>query len=256
MRIKILGAHNLESQNCKYVSLLVDNVLAVEAGALASSLPFAVQQKLKAVLLTHQHYDHVRDIPALGMSFLLHENSLDIYATQAVFEALADSLLNDSLYPNFMEKPPEKPAFRFKVIAPDKAEIINNYSVLAVSVNHSVPTVGYQITSADGKVVFYTSDTGPGLAECWQRVSPQLLIIEVTAPNRFEEFSHHTGHLTPGLLGQELESFRKLKRYLPQVVLTHMNPLEEKEIKTEVDLVAGSLNATIQLGYEGMIIDL
>lgn len=256
MRIQILGAHNLESRYSRYVSLLIDDVLAIEAAALTSSLPFPAQQKLKAVLLTHQHYDHVKDIPALGMNLLLHGNTIEICSTRPVYEALATHLLNDVLYPNFMERPPEKPAIHFRVIEPYRAEQIGGYSVLAVPVNHAVPAVGYQVTSADGKVVFYSSDTGPGLADCWQQISPQLLIIEVTAPNRYEEFAHRSGHLTPGLLGQELESFRQLKGYLPQVVLVHMNPVEEKDIAAEIAAVARSLNTAIQLGYEGMRINL
>ena len=256
MHIQVLGAHNLESQGSRYVSLLIDDVLAIEAGALTSSLPFPAQQKLKAVLLTHQHYDHIRDIPALGMSFLLHENTIEIYSTQPVYEALATNLLNERLYPNFMEKPQDKPTINFKIIEPNRAQEINGYSVLAVPVNHSVPTVGYQVTSAGGKTLFYTSDTGPGLAKCWQQVSPQLLIAEVTAPNRYEEFARGSGHLTPSTLGQELDCFRELKGYLPQVVLVHMNPMEEKEIEAEIAMVARSLNTTIRLGYEGMRINL
>ena len=236
MYVQLLGAHNLESRDSRYVSLLIDDVLAIEASALTSSLSLAAQLKLKAVLLTHQHYDHVRDIPALGMNFFLHQSTIEICSTRSVYEVLAAHLLNDTIYPNFMEKPPEKPAVRFRVLEPHRAEQIAGYSVLAVPVNHAVPAVGYQVTSADGKALFYSSDTGPGLAECWQQVSPELLIIEVTAPDRYEEFAHRSGHLTPGLLGQELEGFRKLKGYLPQVVLVHMNPVEEKDIATEIDV--------------------
>ncbi len=256
MNIQFLGAHNIESQNARFVSLLVDDVLAIEAGALTSSLPFPAQQKLRAILLTHQHYDHVRDIPTVGMNFLLFESTIEIYSTRPVYEALEAHLLNDSLYPNFMARPPEKPTIQFKVIEPGTIEQIGSYSVLAVPVNHSVPTVGYQITSADGKTVFFTSDTGPGLADCWQQVSPELLIIEATYPNQYEEFARRSGHLTPGLLGQELESFRELKGYLPPIFLVHMNPMEEKEIEAEIAVVAKSLNTTIRLGYEGMRIQL
>jgi phosphoribosyl 1,2-cyclic phosphodiesterase len=256
MQIKILGAHNLESQDCRLVSLLIDDVLAIEASALTSSLTFPAQQKLKAVLLTHQHYDHIRDIPALGMNFLLHENTVEIYSTQPVYEALAAHLLNDRLYPNFMERPPEKPAIQFKTMEPGRTETIAGYRVLPISVNHAVPTVGFQITSSDGKTVFYTSDTGPGLAECWHQVSPELLIIEVTACNKYEEFARQSGHLTPALLQQELESFRNIKGYLPQVVLVHMNPLDEKIIEAEIAAVTSVLNTTIRLGYEGMRIHL
>jgi ribonuclease BN (tRNA processing enzyme) len=256
MQVKFLGAHNVESQDSRLVSLLIDDVLAIEASALTSSLSFRAQQKLKAVLLSHQHYDHVRDIPALGMNFLIHESTIEIYSTRPVHEALAAHLLNEVLYPDFTERPPGKPSIKFKTVEPGRTESIAGYSVLPISVNHAVPTVGYQITSADGKTVFYTSDTGPGLAECWRQVSPELLIIEVTACNRYEEFAHQSGHLTPSLLQQELESFRDIKGYLPPVVLVHMNPLDEKIIEAEIAVVNKSLNTNIQLGYEGMQIEL
>jgi ribonuclease BN (tRNA processing enzyme) len=256
MNIKFLGAHNIESKNCRFVSLLIDDILAIDAGALTSGLSFPAQQKLKAVLLTHQHYDHVRDIPALGMNFFLHDNTIEIYSTHLVHEALANHLLNDNLYPDFMARPPQKPAIKFNIIEANQTAKIAGYTVLAVPVNHAVPAVGYQVTSADGKSVFYTSDTGPGLADCWRQVSPQLLIIEVTAPNRYEEFAHNSGHLTPELLLQELESFRRIKGYLPQIVLIHVNPLEEKAIETEIAAVARSLNTKIRFGDEGMQIHL
>ena len=89
MKIQILGAHNCESQDTRLVSLLIDGVLAIDAGALTSSLSFKAQQKIKAILLTHQHYDHIRDIPALGMNSLLQETTISVYSTRAVRDALA-----------------------------------------------------------------------------------------------------------------------------------------------------------------------
>ncbi len=251
MNIKLLGAHNCESQNTKLLSLLIDDVLALDAGSLTSSLSFPAQQKLKAILLTHQHYDHVRDIPAVAMNFYLLGATINIYSTLPVYDALT-ALLDGKLYRNFFERPQGNPAVQFTVIELHKTVQIEGYSILAVPVNHSVPAAGYQITSQDGKVVFYTGDTGPGLADCWKQVSPQLLITEVTASNRFEEFGRESGHLTPSLLKQELAIFRELKGYLPQVVVVHMNPVLEKEIKAELAAVADDLNNPIALGYEGM----
>ncbi len=252
MNIKLLGVHNCESQHTKLVSLLIDDSLVLDTGGLTSSLSFPAQQKLKTILLTHQHYDHIRDVPAIAMNFYLWGATINIYSTLPVYEALTAYLLDGKLYPNFLERPQANPTIRFTVIEPHKAEQIEGYSILAVPVNHSVPTVGYQVTSSDGKVVFYTGDTGPGLADCWEAVSPQLLITEVTAPNRYEEFGKESGHLTPSLLQKELANFRELKGYLPQVVLVHMSPRLEKEIKTEVAAVAEALDNPITLGYEGM----
>ncbi len=71
MKVQFLGAHNCESLETRLVSLLVDDVLALEAGGLTSGLSFVAQLKLKGILLTHDHYDHIRDIPMLGMNLSL-----------------------------------------------------------------------------------------------------------------------------------------------------------------------------------------
>ena len=180
MQIKVLGAHNLESENTRFCSLLIDGVIAVDAGALTSSLSFTEQQEIKAVLLTHQHYDHIRDIPALAINYQEHDNTIDVYSTQPVYDALSNHLLNDIIYPNFVERPTVKPALKFHVLNPGQTVSIAGYKVLPVKVTHAIPAIGYRITSAEGKTVFYTSDTGPGLTECWEMVSPDLLIIELS----------------------------------------------------------------------------
>ena len=105
MNIKILGAHNCESQGLKFACILIDDVLVIDAGGLTSTLSFAAQLKLKSILITHHHYDHIRDIPALGMNLYLNQTTINIYATQSVYDVLTTHLLNGNLYPNFLEMP-------------------------------------------------------------------------------------------------------------------------------------------------------
>jgi cAMP phosphodiesterase len=190
------------------------------------------------------------------MNFALRGTTINIYSIQPVYDALSTHLLDGKLYPNFLEQPQGNPTIRFTIVEPYHTEQIEGYNILAIPVNHSVPTVGYQVTSPDGKTVFYTGDTGPGLADCWGHVSPQLLITEVTAPDRYEESVKDSGHLTPNLLKQELTIFQELKGYLPRVVAVHMNPGLEKEIEAEIAAVAKALNSSINLGYEGMQLNL
>jgi ribonuclease BN (tRNA processing enzyme) len=255
MNVRILGAHNVETKTTRCTSLLIDDVLALDAGALTSTLSIAGQLKLRAVLLTHQHYDHIKDIPALGMNFLLNDQSLSIYTTRAVYNVILNHLLNDVLYPNFTGLP-GKQALKFTIVEPGKEATSDCYSILPVAVKHGASSIGYQVTAPAGDKVFFTSDTGPGLEECWAQISPDLLIIEVTSCNDMAEKAVERGHLTASLLQKELEKFRALKGYLPRVATVHMNPFDEETIISELAEVSAALGIEIMPGKEGMRISL
>lgn len=258
MQIQFLGAHNIESSQTRMSCLLIDGVLALDAGSLTSNLTFEAQTQLKAICLTHAHYDHLRDIPALGMNLYLYGSQVKIGATQAVYDALARYLTNEELYPNWFATKGARPAtLKFVLLQAYQPQQVEDYTVTAVPVVHSIPAVGYQVTSGNGRTIFYSGDTGTGLAHCWRHINPQLLIMETTASNRWEDsIGRGTKHLTPRLLHQELTDFRRLKGYLPRVLLVHMNPDVENEIKTEVDEVARELDTQIDLAYEGMQLEI
>lgn len=254
MEIRVLGAHNTEASRIKAAGLLVDGVLAIDAGSLTSSLSIDEQKRLCAVLLTHYHYDHVRDLPALGMNLYLNEAAVNVFSTALVRQALENRLLDGEMYPRFFERPPEHPTLNFNVVEPYYAIQIEGYIVLPVPVSHAIPATGFQVTNAGGTTFLYTGDTGPGLAEAWQRVSPELLVIEVTMPNRYEKDAQRTGHMTPGLLKAELEVFRQIRGYVPRILAVHMNPYLETEIAAELGQAAGELKASITLAQEGMLV--
>ena len=253
MDIRILGAHNCESQATKCICILIDDRLVIDAGGLTSSLSISEQQKLGAILLTHQHYDHIRDIPMIALNLYQQGSNIQVYAAPDVRATIEASILNGKLYPKFQEMPKAKPTVSFNPITPYDSERVEGYDILAIPVNHNGFTVGYQVSNAEGKAMFYTADTGPGLTDCWKYVSPQLLIIDVTVSNNYEKFATNAGHLTPGLLYEELIKFRELKGYLPQIVAVHMDPMLEKEIGEEVAVVAEALNASITIAHEGML---
>lgn len=116
--------------------------------------------------------------------------------------------------------------------------------------------MGYQISSDNGESLFYTGDTGPGLSSCWEYSSPQLLITEVSGTNKSESFFKKVGHLSAQLLKEELFQFRQAKGYLPRVVVIHIPPQYENEIRQEVSDAAKELGITIDIGHEEMIINL
>jgi cAMP phosphodiesterase len=257
MEIRILGAHCTEAKNLRLVSLLIDSVLVLDAGGLTSSLSLAEQQQVRAILLTHHHFDHTRDLVTFGANGTTFSQPVDVYALSQTLDVVNSCLLDGKMYADFSKLPSEeKPFLQLRVIEPLRRLDIQGYDVLPVSLQHPVPSVGYQITSEDGKILFYTGDTGPGLADCWKNISPQLLIVEVSGTNKAQDFLKSVGHLSAGLLKEELVQFRQMKQYLPRVVVVHIPSQFQREVEEEVKEVAQELGISIDIGYEDMRITL
>jgi len=258
VEIQILGAHQLELKGARLTSLLIDGTLVVDAGGLTSALSLPEQKKITTVLLTHHHFDHTRDLVTLAANAAYYwQGQLKVYALSYTLDVVTSCLLDGKIYSNFLEYPSkEKPTLILEAIEPHNRKTIAGYDVLALPVKHSVPTIGYQITSSDGKSLFYTGDTTVGISDCWQHISPQLLIAEVIGPNKYGDWLKKAGHLSAELLKEELTQFRRIKGYLPSVIVIHIGNLFEQEIKEEVAQVAQELEADISLGYEDMKITL
>ena len=258
MEIQILGAHLAEQKGARLTSLLIDSVLVVDAGGLTSALSLPEQEKIETVLLTHHHFDHTRDLVTLAANAGYYwRKQLVVYAPRYTLDIVTSCLLDGKIYANYLEYPSkEKPTLILEAIEPYGRKTVGGYDVLAVPVKHSVPTVGYQITSLDGKSLFYTGDTTVGISDCWQHISPQLLITEVTGPNKYGDWLKKAGHLCAEFLKEELIQFRRLNGYLPRVIVIHIGNPFEQEIKEEVSQVAQELKADISLGCEDMKITL
>jgi len=258
VEVQILGAHLAEVKGARLTSLLIDGILALDAGGLTSALSLPEQKQIETVLLTHHHFDHTRDLVTLAANAGYYwRKQLTVYALRYTLDIVSGCLLGGKIYTNFFEYPSkEKPTLVLEAIEPYGRKAVVGYDVLAVPVKHSVPAIGYQITSSDGKSLFYTGDTTAGISDCWQHVSPQLLITEVAGPDKYEDWLKKAGHLCPRLLREELIQFRRLKGYLPRVIVIHIGNPYEQEIKEEVAQVAQELGADISLGYEDMKITL
>jgi len=256
MKIRFLGVHSIETSGTRLPCLLVDDVIALDAGSLTSALSLVEQEQLKAVLLTHHHFDHCRDLVTLCMNISLWGGQVMVYGLHQTLEVVVERLLDGTLYVNGATYPSrEKPSLKLVAIEPYKEFEHAGYSILPVPVRHSIPAVGFQVTSNDGRSFFYTSDTGSGFGQEASYISAGVLITEVTGPERLAATLVKSGHLSPRMLRAELVGFREVKGYLPKVLVIHFNPLVQVEIERELVEVTRELGCDIRLGREGLVID-
>ena len=66
MRLRVCGCHGGESRQTELSSFLIDESLALDAGSLTRALTLEEQARIRHVLVTHAHLDHVRDLAFLA----------------------------------------------------------------------------------------------------------------------------------------------------------------------------------------------
>lgn len=255
MQIRFLGCHHTETSKTRLSSLLVDGVLALDAGAITSTLTSEEQSQIEVVLITHHHYDHVRDLPTLALGGYGTGVTLPIFGTPETLDHLQRHLLDGSLYPDFTRLPTaEQPRLRLIPLKPREEQELCGLKITPIPVAHSVPAVGYHVRSLQGRSFFHTGDTdGEGLAETFRATSPDLVIVETTFPNSQEPLATLTHHMTPSILERELHSLQLNGGTVPRIIAVHMNAQAEEEIVEELAQSASRLGISITVAHEGMI---
>lgn len=258
MQVRVLGAHNLESRHTKHTCFLVDGVLAVDAGSLVSTLSAEEQAGIEAVLLTHRHFDHVRDLPTLALATMESSGPISVYGLHETIDEVAPRLVDGVLYPDFTKRMTEEgPKVRFSNVEDGRDFRHGPYQVRAHSVPHSCPCIGYVVTGPDGRSFAYTGDCGGGLLPFFQDPwGPSTIFVEVTYGNEMVERARATSHLTPGLLAAELEEAIREGAAMPHIMVVHRDARYEDDIERELDAVSSELEVQITLAFEDMNIEI
>jgi ribonuclease BN (tRNA processing enzyme) len=229
MRIRVLGAHQGEDSNFRFTSLLIDGWLAVDAGALTSTLSLAEQLAIKAVVISHSHWDHVKDLPTLAYNFFNAGRSLQVICQTDTFNTLRELFFTSGIWPDLTTRPSGAPTLAPVPVEPGETLQLEGYDLAFFSSCHKVPTLGVYIEQAGRRMVF-TSDTASGCVQRWLDFEPHLLITELTLPDSLSELARQAYHLTPKSLAEELAS--QVAQRLPGLVVAviHRNPFFESAL--------------------------
>lgn len=237
MKIRVLGASGSELPAHNLPAFLIDESLLMDAGTIGLALRDSEQLRIKHILLTHTHLDHIKGIPFFLDNLIVRNkrHSVTIISGKEVISDVKKDVFNDRVWPDFTKIPNrENPILRFKTISASRPMSVDGYKVYAEKMNHAVPDYGYIIVNREGKSVAYTGDTGP-TDRFWEKASTldiDCLIIEVSFPNRMSELATKSGHLSAALLKKELLKMVKMPH---MIYITHVKPqfidVIEKEIR-------------------------
>ena len=226
MRIQVLGCSGAELPNKNMTGFLIDGNLLLDAGTIGEALPKSAQWKIRNILVTHPHLDHIKAVPFFLDNIVTAERDqhVTLYSDPRVIKALKQHLFNGLIWPDFTKIPsPDNGLLTLQEISIEKPFGVDSYEVTAYKVNHTTPAIGYLVENSEGKKLVYTGDTGP-TEPIWKALNNgpiHGLIVEVSFHNGFTDRALVSGHLTPELLGEELAKVETLPE---RIFITHSKP--------------------------------
>jgi ribonuclease BN (tRNA processing enzyme) len=226
-------------QFARTTSFLIDDDILIDAGTGIEDLTVAELTRIDHVFLTHSHLDHIAGLPLMVDSVgARRDKPLVVHALPETIEALRTHVFNWVIWPDFTQIPHyERPWMRFEPIGLGESLTLDGRVFRGLPANHTVPALGYQVSSDSGALVF-SGDSWP-TDEFWRVVNgvPNLrhLIIETAFPNRERDLAITAKHLHPIELGEQLRSLRGE----PEIWVSHTKPSDADLIAREVDAWAG-----------------
>lgn len=240
MRIQLLpstfdhdGHATLEQ---RLTCFLIDDCVAVDAGSLAIALSDEQREQVRDIIITHPHMDHIASLPIfIDDLYPTLKEPMRVHATPEVIELLERDVFNWNVYPRFSDLENEYGrVMQYVPIPPEGSFSVAHLNVVAIPVNHIVPTIGLIISDARSSVAF-SSDTAE-TDEFWRILNEtkklDALLIEASFPNDMAQLAEVSRHFTPASLARELQ---KLSHNGMDILAVHLKPSYRNTIIAELN---------------------
>jgi ribonuclease BN (tRNA processing enzyme) len=234
LAIRTLGPFGGSAPGYRLTSFLVDGETALDAGSLTDAVPLAAQRRIKRIVLTHAHFDHIASLPLLMDNVYGQSRVLEIVAPAPVLSAFHRYILNDRIWPDFTRLPSRaRPTVRLRAIAEGRPFRADSVVFTPFAVSHIVPAYGY-IVSKPGRSVVFSGDTEP-TDRLWNAARRardlKAIFLELSFSDTQLAVARASRHLTPALVRRELA---KAPPRVP-IYLYHMKPPSLSRISREVN---------------------
>ena len=218
MRIELLNSSTPPSDLQFLVSFLVNDEVAIDAGALGILADLRRQQMVKHVFITHEHMDHIATLPIfLENVYEPGPDCVELLASREVLGFLHDDMFNGRVWPDFIDlSRPSDNFVRTTAIEPLKPIIRAGLTITPVPVSHGVDTTGLVVD--DGRTaVAFPSDTGP--TKCfWEHLASldrlKAVFLEASFPRSLAELATITGHLSTATFADEIGKLPRQVRWI------------------------------------------
>ena len=240
MNIQLLPStfdgHGRATLDQRLTCFLIDECVAVDAGSIAIALTSDQRDRVRDIIVTHPHMDHIASLPIfIDDLYATLQEPMRVHATAEVIELLERDVFNWNVYPRFSGLTNDYgPVMKYVPIPLRKEFKVAHLTVTAVPVNHIVPTVGLLVADGHSTVAF-SSDTAE-TDEFWDMVNEakglNALLIEASFPNNMGKLAEVSRHFTPATLGHEL---KKLTHNGLDILAVHLKPTYRQTIIQELN---------------------
>lgn len=247
MKFKIVPSTR-SGQGQLLTSYIINDSLAIDAGSLAIGLTHEEQLRIRSIVITHAHLDHIISLPLL-VTDLFDElrEPIHLYATPSDFDAVKEHLLNQRVWITMETmKNSHTELLAFHPMRAGESFSAEGLKITPIPVTHTILTHGL-IVEDDQTALLFTADTG-ATERIWQVAQEcrnlKAVFIDLSFPNKLTQLARVSCHHSPETLLQELP---KIKADVP-IYAVHVKAAYFGQVAAEI---AALDNPRIQMAEIG-----